>query len=93
MKFSDLLKNENLLIDSVIYPQCTISDLFKDKEIFGINNQSSQSCENMIFVAVKGAKFDGLDFVEQAVQNVAVAVVSDHSTLYIFVSFPCCVNM
>ena len=77
MKFSDFLERANFLIDSVVYPENKSADLFLDKNIVGVSNQSTQSCENMIFVAVKGAKFDGLDFVEQAVQNGAVAIVSD----------------
>ena len=37
----------------------------------------SRDCEGALFIALKGEKFDGHDFIEKAVKNGAVAVVSE----------------
>ena len=36
----------------------------------------SRNCKDALFVALKGEKFDGHDFIEKAVDNGAIAVVS-----------------
>ncbi|MGD2169469.1 MAG: UDP-N-acetylmuramoyl-L-alanyl-D-glutamate--2,6-diaminopimelate ligase [Chlamydiota bacterium] len=49
----------------------------KEVIITGINTNSRQICPGNIFVAKKGASYDGIDFIPLAVENGAVAIVTD----------------
>ena len=49
-------------------------------EIKKIEANSKKIIENSLFIAVKGFEYDGHDFVEEAVQNGAIAVVLDMNT-------------
>ncbi|MCK4461849.1 MAG: UDP-N-acetylmuramoyl-L-alanyl-D-glutamate--2,6-diaminopimelate ligase [candidate division Zixibacteria bacterium] len=49
-----------------------------DVEIAGIEYDSRQVKPNSLFVAIKGYERDGFEFVPQAVERGAVAVVGDH---------------
>ncbi len=58
-------------------PACVALDL--DFELTGITIDSRKSCLGELFVALRGKRFDGHDFVEQALANGAVAVVVEES--------------
>ncbi len=49
----------------------------KDVEITGICSDSRRICPGNLFIAKKGAKYDGAQFIAQAVENGAVAILSD----------------
>jgi len=44
-------------------------------KVNGFENMYQQIKENTVFIAVKGVKFDGASFINQAIQNGAVAVI------------------
>jgi len=48
---------------------------FKNFEVKGVTSDSRKAQENFIFVAVKGSDFDGHDFIQQAIEQGARAVV------------------
>ena len=48
-----------------------------DLEISNIENNSKKVTLNSLFVAIKGFDFDGHQFVEEAIQNGATAVMLD----------------
>ena len=48
-----------------------------DLEISNIENNSKKVTQNSLFVAIKGFDFDGHQFVEEAIQNGATAVMLD----------------
>jgi UDP-N-acetylmuramoyl-L-alanyl-D-glutamate--2,6-diaminopimelate ligase len=52
-----------------------------DREITGIRYDSRRVTAGNLFVAVRGAEFDGHSFVEQAIDKGAVAVVGEQATL------------
>jgi UDP-N-acetylmuramoyl-L-alanyl-D-glutamate--2,6-diaminopimelate ligase len=52
-----------------------------DREITGIRYDSRRVTSGNLFVAVRGASFDGHSFIEQAVDKGAVAVVGEQPTL------------
>ncbi|MBO7243740.1 MAG: UDP-N-acetylmuramoyl-L-alanyl-D-glutamate--2,6-diaminopimelate ligase [Alphaproteobacteria bacterium] len=66
MQLSCLLKEVSL--------EC---DLKKDIEVTGIAVSSKEVNAGDIFVPIKGAKSDGLDFLNEAIEKGAVAVLSD----------------
>ena len=88
MKLSDLLKN-------ISYES---KNLNTDIEIENISNNSSKIFTNGLFIAIKGSKNNGADFISQALNNGAVAILTDtenkdnnfinkdDKTPYIFVS-------
>ena len=49
-----------------------------DTEIFGVQSDSRQVKSGSLFVAVKGTAVDGHDYIGQAVEQGAVAVVCEH---------------
>lgn len=46
-------------------------------EITGVGNSSSEIVKGDLFIAIKGEKFDGADFILDAIKNGAVAIVLD----------------
>jgi UDP-N-acetylmuramoyl-L-alanyl-D-glutamate--2,6-diaminopimelate ligase len=50
---------------------------FSDREIRGVIHDSRRMKKDFIFVAIKGAKFDGHDFAKEAVERGAVAVIAE----------------
>lgn len=60
------------LIESAGYPP---NDKFCDFEVKGVTSDSRKVSEGFIFVAVKGTAFDGHNFIREAVQRGAKAVV------------------
>jgi UDP-N-acetylmuramoyl-L-alanyl-D-glutamate--2,6-diaminopimelate ligase len=50
---------------------------FSDFEIVGITNDSRKVSPGYLFVAIKGYKTDGHDFIEKSLEHGAVAVVSE----------------
>jgi UDP-N-acetylmuramyl-tripeptide synthetase len=50
---------------------------FKDVEISGITSHSKQVKDGFLFIAVPGTKFDGRDFIAEAIGRGAKVVVSD----------------
>lgn len=50
--------------------------IWKDTEISGISDDSRKIKSGYLFIAEKGEKNDGIDFVDEAVKNGAVAVLS-----------------
>lgn len=45
--------------------------------IEGISYNSKKVKQNYVFVSIKGARFDGHDFIKEAAQNGAAAVIID----------------
>ncbi|MBP5344496.1 MAG: UDP-N-acetylmuramoyl-L-alanyl-D-glutamate--2,6-diaminopimelate ligase [Alphaproteobacteria bacterium] len=56
----------------------SLSQSLPDLEIKGISEKANDIREGFIFVAVKGTKVDGADFIPQAEKNGAVIVIADH---------------
>ncbi len=75
MLLSELLKKVSLNVVS-----------FNELEIKGISNSSKEVKEGYIFVPIKGEKTDGLDFLQEAVNKKAVAVLTDRD---IDTTLPC----
>lgn len=68
------------LISDLLFKQ-VIGD--SDKNILGIHNDSRKIKEGFLFVCTKGAKEDGHQYIAQAIQNGAVAVlISDEQQQY-----------
>ena len=73
------------MIRPVNTPKVSLADLAKilgvnldvDVEITGIAQSASEVEPGDIFVAISGAKHHGIDFLEQAIKNGAVAVLTD----------------
>jgi UDP-N-acetylmuramoyl-L-alanyl-D-glutamate--2,6-diaminopimelate ligase len=61
-----------------IYPN--LQSLTSNPEITGITTDSSKVKPGFVFVAIKGEKVDGADFITQAEQNGAVAVVREQDS-------------
>jgi UDP-N-acetylmuramoyl-L-alanyl-D-glutamate--2,6-diaminopimelate ligase len=55
------------------------ADFDQDLEISGIAQSASEVQPGDIFVAIPGAKFHGIDFLDEAIANGAVAVITDHA--------------
>ncbi len=55
----------------------TGSDFEQDLEISGIAQSASEIEAGDIFVAIAGAKHHGIEFLDQAISNGAVAVITD----------------
>lgn len=51
-----------------------------DIEINGIENNSKNVKKGFMFVAIKGFSVDGHEYVEQAIENGAVAIVVEETT-------------
>ena len=62
MKLYELIKTENSIL--------------AEKEVSGVTANSSLVGKDSLFVCIKGTKFDGHDFAEQALEQGAVAVVT-----------------
>ena len=45
-----------------------------DVEVFGITSSTKKITEGYLFVALQGAKFDGHDFIAEAIEKGAVAI-------------------
>ncbi|MDY6787442.1 MAG: Mur ligase domain-containing protein, partial [candidate division WOR-3 bacterium] len=54
---------------------------FSDPEIEGIAFDSRNVRENTLFIALKGKKFDGNDFIDSAVENGAAAVLTENDKI------------
>jgi UDP-N-acetylmuramoyl-L-alanyl-D-glutamate--2,6-diaminopimelate ligase len=63
-----------------ILPGVSIAREAQDVEVAGVQNDSRRIRPGDLFVAIRGAKFDGFAHVEDAVARGAVAVVSDRPT-------------
>ena len=50
---------------------------FADASISGISLHAGSVCSGNIFVAIQGNKFDGHDFIPEAVKNGAAAIISN----------------
>lgn len=66
MKLSSLLQQLSL----------TLPDFYSDVEVKGVDEDSRNIQAGDVFVAVKGKAFDGTQFIEKAVENGAVAVIT-----------------
>ncbi|MDR1009099.1 MAG: UDP-N-acetylmuramoyl-L-alanyl-D-glutamate--2,6-diaminopimelate ligase [Rickettsiales bacterium] len=75
MKFSELLSPLN------ITPAA-------DAEITGIANNSGEVLPGFLFIAIKGYRFDGADFIPEAVKNGAAAILADRSASALANKFP-----
>jgi UDP-N-acetylmuramoyl-tripeptide--D-alanyl-D-alanine ligase len=65
-------------------PTAVIYEPDKFRSASGVVIDSRQKVKNSIFVAIKGKNFDGHDFVKQAVEKGAVAVVINSRKLSLF---------
>ena len=66
-----------ILLSELLLKAKLSSPLIHDPEISGISDNSSRVKPGNVFVAVKGYKVDGHDFISDAVANGAVAVVTE----------------
>jgi len=72
------LKKIHLNIEDVFnIPDSVIYEPDNFKTIYSVVINSREIKKNSLFIAIKGERFDGHDFVKQAVKNGAVAVVID----------------
>lgn len=55
------------------------ADFDQDLEISGIAQSASEVQPGDIFVAIPGSKFHGIDFLDEAISNGAVAVITDNA--------------
>jgi UDP-N-acetylmuramoyl-L-alanyl-D-glutamate--2,6-diaminopimelate ligase len=55
-----------------------INDLLLNTDISGIEYDSRKVEEGYLFVAIKGERYDGLDFIKDAIKKGAVALVYEH---------------
>ena len=59
-----------------------------DREVTGVTHDSRRVTKGSIFCAVRGARFDGHDFVASAIADGAVAVIVDESSSEVDASVP-----
>ncbi len=64
------------LFDQII--ECNLSDKEKELQVTDIANDSRRIRKGSLFLALKGKEKDGHDFIREAVQRGAVAVISEH---------------
>lgn len=87
MKLSELLQSlEEFKL--MVYPPRMMVDL----EVQGIVSDSRQVQPGSIFVAIAGLTFDGHDYIFQAVQNGAIAVVGEREDIEISIPYIQVVN-
>ena len=67
MKLADLLNNISYEIENINL----------DLDIKNIENNSSKITPNSLFIAIKGTKINGADFIDQAIQNGCIAVLTN----------------
>jgi len=65
MKLKEILKGVDIIYDSP----------FRDTDIAGITNNSKQAKDKFLFVAIAGTKFDGRDFIEEAINRGARTII------------------
>ena len=53
-----------------------------DVEIFGITSNTKKIAEGYLFVALRGAKFDGHDFITEAIEKGAVAILGQSGSKF-----------
>ncbi len=63
MHLSDLLDNDHQMTDNPV--------------IYGVSCDSRQIKEGYVFVAIKGTSEDGNQFINDAIKNGAVAIITD----------------
>ena len=81
MKISAVLKELQLTKTAVQLPKGVSFEDFEEQEVTGISLSTQNVQKGHIFVAVRGTKKDGADFIDTAVQNGAVAVLADRANL------------
>ena len=59
-----------------------------DLEIEGIENNSKNVKEGFMFVAIKGFSADGHEYIEQAIENGAIAIVVEETAKLRNISLP-----
>lgn len=59
-----------------------------DTEIMGIAYDSRSAAEGFLFVAIKGLSFDGDDFIKDAINRGAVAVITERPIADMYASYP-----
>ena len=75
-----------VLLKNLISKDETLTNIFKDKPsvktdylIRGVSSNSKEIKKDYIFVALKGQKFDGSNFITEAKKNGAVLILSEDS--------------
>ena len=75
-----------MILKDLISKNKILSDLFKNipektlnNNVNGISGNSKNIKNDYIFVAIKGAQFDGSDFINEARQNGAFLIIADKS--------------
>ena len=63
----------NKALDGII--DC--SDSLSGEQVLGVSSNSKEIIPGFIFVAIKGAKFNGNDFIDEALDRGAICVISD----------------
>lgn len=53
------------------------SDSLSGEQVLGVSTNSKEIIPGFIFVAIKGTKFDGNDFIDEALDRGAICVISD----------------
>ena len=67
MKLADLLNNISYEIENINL----------DLDIKNIENNSSKITQNSLFIAIKGTRINGADFIDQAIQNGCIAILTN----------------
>ena len=76
------MKRINLDIEDVFnIPDLVIYEPDNFKKIYHVTIDSREIKKNTLFIAIKGSRFDGHDFVKDAVRNGAVAVIINRKYL------------
>ncbi len=75
MLLKDLLSKNKILLDLLK----SVPDKILNHNVDGISGNSKNIKNNYIFVAIKGTKFNGSDFINEAKENGAFLVITDKS--------------
>ena len=75
MLLKDLISRKNILFNLLN----NIPDKLLNHNVNGISRDSKKIKKDYIFVAIKGSKFDGSDFIPEAKRNGAFLVIANKS--------------
>ena len=75
MLFKDLISKNEMLLDLFK----NVPNKILNHNINGISGNSKNIKNHYIYVAIKGAQFDGSDFINEARQNGAILIIADKS--------------
>ena len=77
MLLRDLISKSKILLDLLK----NVPDKTLNHNVNGISGNSKKIKNDYIFIAIKGAQFNGLDFINEARQNGAFLIITDKSKI------------